>query len=180
MLTTPTLLLLSRFSRARRYPTRGLTLGTVPSIPGSVRGAFALASEKVHGHLARRSALRKVLERPHREIKRPGKAGRGPLRTPIGRSPFPAGTRPTGGGRDCRHRIPGKAAGPTSGSPSLPPSAPPPPACTKPVRRRGPGLLGGRPDETGPGPGAPRPRPPCPGASRVPVPDGADAPPGWP
>lgn len=92
-------------------------------------------------------------------------------------------TCPTGGGRECRHRIPGKAAGPTSGSPSLPPSAPPPPAGTKPARRRGSGLLGGRPDKTGPRPGAPRLRPrwpPSPGESGVSVPDGADASPGWP
>ncbi|XP_069397657.1 proline-rich protein HaeIII subfamily 1-like [Delphinus delphis] len=106
-------------------------------------------------------------------VKRPGKAERRPPRTPDR-------TRPPGGGRQRRHRIPGRAAGPTSGSRSLPPSAPPPPGSTKPAGRRGPGLLGGRLDETGPGPGAPRLRLPSPGASRVPVTDGADAPPGWP
>lgn len=49
------------------------------------------------------------------------------------------------------HRIPRKAAGPTSGSLALPPSAPPPSANTKPSRGRGPGLPGGRLDATGPG-----------------------------
>lgn len=45
-------------------------------------------------------------------------------------------TGPSGGGRERRHRIPRKAAGPTSGSLPLPPSAPPPlPAQSRPEGR---------------------------------------------
>lgn len=53
------------------------------------------------------------------------------------------GTRPRGG-RERRHLIPSKAAGPTSGSLPLPPSAPPPPAKHKAVPEAGARPAGGR------------------------------------
>lgn len=86
-------------------------------------------------------------------VKLPRKAKRWPIRALKRTQRAPGPERAGEGGRERRHSIPRKAAGPTSGSLPRPPLAPPPPASTKPSPRRGPGLreATGTPRDRGPG-----------------------------